>query len=178
LSCVDPWTSRRICSPSFPTQAQRADGGSAPAGAPGLSYNGSMEPDLLSTDEVAKSLDKPVLVIDVTDPSIKGSMIAGAAADSLFYYPLLFALAFQLSEDERYRRRVLVAALGPRTAGTRGHLGRPRRHGNRAGRAVAGQRRPRREAPPAADDGTLGATVSIFSRFSHPRPQFARGLLR
>jgi hypothetical protein len=108
-----------------------------------------MEPDLLPTDEVAKSLDKPVLVFDVTDPSIKGSMIAGAAADSLFYYSLLFALAFQLSEDDPYRRRALVAALGPRRAGTRGHLGRRlRRNGDGVGRAVAGQRRPRREAPP------------------------------
>jgi hypothetical protein len=60
------------------------------------------------------------LVFDVTDPSIKGSRFAGAAADSLFYYPLLFALAFQLSEDNRFRRRALMSALGPRRAGARG----------------------------------------------------------
>src|SRR5262249_6042820 len=57
--------------------------------------------------DVAALRARVATVPDVTDPAIQRYIAVGLAHAALFYYPPLFALAYQLSPQARYRQRAL-----------------------------------------------------------------------
>lgn len=63
--------------------------------------------DPLPAKEVAEMRAKVATVPDLADPAIQHYIAVGLAHAALFYYPPLFALAYQLSREARYKQRAL-----------------------------------------------------------------------
>lgn len=63
--------------------------------------------DPLPANEVGEIRTKVATVPDISDPAIQKYIAVGLAHAALFYYPPLFALAYQLSHETQYKRRAL-----------------------------------------------------------------------